>query len=574
MSRARTARRQAGITAALLLGIVVLVVSLAQRISWRADLTSESLYTLSPALVDLVEGLEDRLQLKLYFNRDVEGAEHLLPQRLSIQDRLAEIAAIGGDMVAIETVDPTTDLIAARDAEHIGIDPVTITDARVGGVSVEKLYQGLELRYLDRSELIPFVVPDEFEFAFASRLAALVQGDLRPVWGFFSREPLLAPPVPGVDQSASEGRIFEELRELLAGRFAVRDLVRLGLSDPVPDDLVGLIVARPELVSADEADALRTYLQSGGRILMMVDHEEVLQNQGFETRSFDTGVDRLLGEFGITVHPHFVYDAECRSVPVDVQMVTGADGTPMRNPIYAPYGLYPVVRGEGLSATHIVTAQLAEADLIWAHPVVFKRPEGLQLEAEVLLRSSPQARILPPETSLGITRSNVALIDAMAARSKQVQAFDLALSVRGSFAADAPEGVLVVIGDTDLFQNPTLLAAGSNRQLAQNLTDWLASDERLINLRTRGRTARPLRDFYTEAFLAAGGRAETEAETRGRDKQARLARDRMERWIAWSNVLLPPLLLLLAALAHFARQRTLAARPYAGAGSGTEGGRS
>jgi len=127
---------------------------------------------------------------------------------------------------------------------------------------------------------------------------------------------------------------------------------------------------------------------------------------------------------------------------------------------------------------------------------------------------------------------------------------------------------LVVIGDTDLFQNPTLLAAGSNRQLAQNLTDWLASDERLISLRTRGRAARPLRDFYTEAFLAAGGRAETETETRGRDKQARLARDRMERWIAWSNVLLPPLLLLLAALAHFARQRVLAARPYKGAQGG------
>jgi hypothetical protein len=79
-----------------------------------------------------------------------------------------------------------------------------------------------------------------------------------------------------------------------------------------------------------------------------------------------------------------------------------------------------------------------------------------------------------------------------------------------------------------------------------------------------------LRDFYTEAFLSAGGRAETESETRARDKQARLARDRMERWIAWSNVLLPPLLLLIAALAHFARQRSLAARPY----SGTQGGQS
>lgn len=562
MSRVHQARRQALLSAGFLLGIVVLAVGLAQRVNWRADLTSESLYTLSPALVDMVEGLDDRLQLKLYFNRDVEGAEHLLPQRLSIQDRLAEIAAIGGERVAIETVDPTTDMIAARDAEHLGIEPVTITDARVGGVSLEKLYQGLELRYLDRSELIPFVVPDEFEFAFASRLAALVQGDRRPVWGFFSREPLLAPPVPGVDQEGSEGRIFEEFRELLAGRYAVRDLVRLGPSDPVPDDLVGLVVARPERVSVAEADALRAYLHTGGRVLMLIDHEEVLQNQGFETRAIETGVDDLLGEFGLTVHPHFVYDSECRSVPVDVQVVQDANGSPIQNPIYAPYGLYPVVRGEGLSASHVVTAQLAEADLIWAHPVVFKQPESLSLEAEVLLRSSGQARILAPETNLGITRSNVKLIDAMAARSKQVQAFDLAVALRGSFAPDAPEGVLVVVGDTDLFQNPTLQAAGSNRKLAQNLMDWLASDERLIALRTRGREARPLRDFYGEAFLAAGGASEDEAQTRARDKQARLSRDRMERWISWGNVLFPPIFLLIAALAHFARQRVLAARPF------------
>lgn len=565
MSRAAHARRQAGWTALLLLGTTVLGVGLAQKLRWRADLTSESLYTLSPALVEMVENLDDRLQLKLYFNREVEGAEHLLPQRLSIQDRLAEIAAIGGELVSVETVDPTTDLLAARDAEHLGIEAVTITDARVGGVSVEKLYQGLELRYLDRSELIPFVVPDEFEFAFASRLAALLQVDRRPVLGFFSREPLLAPPVPGVDQVASPDRVFEEFREILAGRYAVRDLPKVGVSDPIPDDLVALVVGRPERVSLEEAQALQDYLERGGRVLMLIDHEKVDQAAGFATEAIDTGVSNLLDRYGITVHRHFVWDTESRSVPVDVQVVQGPNGEPIRNPIYAPYGLYPVVRGDGLSATHVVTAQLDEADLIWAHPVVYKETE-FALEAEVLLRSSPQARVLPPETPLDINRSNVQLMDAQAGRQKNVQAFDLAVALRGSFAADAPEGLLVVIGDTDLFQNPTLQAAASNRKLAQNLVDWLASDERLITLRTRGRTQRPLRDFYTEAFLAAGGTAETEVETRERDKVARQARDRMERWIAWSNVLLPPILLLIAALAHFARQRALAARPYSPGG--------
>lgn len=567
MSRVAQARRQAFLSAGLLIAITVMAVGLAQHVRARLDLTAEQRYTLAPALVEMVQGLDDRLQLKLYFNRDVEGAEHLLPQRLVIQDRLAEIAALGGDRVSIETVDPTTDLLAAREAEHLGIEAVTITDARVGGVSVERLYQGLELRYLDRSELIPFVVPDEFDFAFASRLAALLQGAERPVVGFFSREPLLTPPVPGLDQVASPDRIFEEFREALGGRYAVRDLPRLGPSAPVPDDLVTLVVARPENVSVAEADALRAYLETGGRILMLVDHEKIDQAAGFARESFDTGVDDLLAGYGLTVHPQFVWDPECRSVPVDVQVVPGPDGTPIRNPIYAPYGLYPVVRGDGLSASHIATAQLEEADLIWAHPVVYRETE-LALEAEVLMRSSPQARVLPAETELDISRSNVQLMDALAGRQKTVQAFDLAVALRGSFAADAPEGVLVVIGDTDLFQNPTLQAAPSNRKLAENLIDWLAADERLITLRTRGDAPRQLRDFYAEALLAAGGPSEDEAEARARDKQAREARDRMERWISWSNVLLPPLFLVLAALAHFAQQRRVARRPFQDASGG------
>lgn len=566
MSRARLARRRSTLSALLLLGSVCLATILAQNLRARIDLTADREYTLSPALVDMVEGLDDRLQVKLYFNRDVEGAEHLLPQRLSILDRLQEIRAIGGERVALESVDPTTDLLAAREAEHLGVTPVTITDARVGGVSLEQLYQGMELRYLDRSQVIPFVIPDEFEFAFASRLAALLQGQQRPVLGFFSREPLLAPPVPGVDQQASPERIFEEFREILATRYAVRDLPAIGASEPVPEDLVGLVVGRPEEFTADESYALSQYLERGGRILMLVDHEEIQQNQGFASRPIRTGLDNWLKQYGITVHEHLIYDPRCRSVPVDVQWLTAPDGTRVQNPIYHPYGLYPVIREEGLNHSHVVTAQLEEADLIWAHPVVFQQPQGTSWTAETLLRTSDQARALPADVPLALSRSDVQLLDARAAREKTVRAFDLAIAVRGTFQEGAPEGLLVVIGDTDAFQNPTLAVAESNRKLTQNLVDWLAADERLISLRTRGNRPRLIRDFYEEALTAAGGPGETEAEARERDRAARRARDRSESLLSWGNVILPPVLLALAALGHFGRRRALASRRSHAAG--------
>ena len=83
------------------------------------------------------------MQVKLYFNRDIEGAEGLLPQRLLLEDFLDEVVARSGGLVTVETVDPTVDLVAQRDAEHIGVTPITLTGGGLGGVSVDLLYQGV-----------------------------------------------------------------------------------------------------------------------------------------------------------------------------------------------------------------------------------------------------------------------------------------------------------------------------------------------------------------------------------------------------------------------------------------------
>ncbi len=558
-------KRQSWLTAALILGIVFSAVVLTQRLRWRWDLTEEKVYSLSPTLLELIDQLEDRLQIKLYFNRDIEGAEHLLPTRLSIQDRLEEIAALGAEYVAIETVDPTTDLVAARDAEHIGIVPVTVTDSRVGGVSVEKLYQGLEMRYQDQSALIPFVIPDEFEFAVASRLASLLRGRKRPVLAFFSREPHLPPPVPGVDQEASPDRVFEKLRENLADRFAIRDFRTFHADKPVPDDVVGLIVARPEGVTPQELEQIDAYLKRGGHVVMLVDTEKVDPSQGLASKPIATGVDEWLNSYGITVHPELVYDEVCKPVPVDVQLVTLPDGTQARNPIYLPYGVYLELQQDSLNTSHIVTAGLEMVEMVWAHPVTFQKGVGLDLEAEALLRSSPQAYALPAGTNVAMDPNNVKLMEVTAARSGKAQRFDLGIAVTGKFGEEASaSGLLVVLGDSEVFHNITLDGGSPNTTFADNLIDWMAQDESLIGLRSRGRDLRLLKNFYMEAVEEAGGVQESDEENRRIDRAARKYRDQMESRIAWFNVLTPPIVLLIAGIAHFSFHRRRARRPYRG----------
>lgn len=556
-------KRQNLLSAALVIGIIFSAVVLAQRLRWRWDLTEEKVYSLSPTLIDLIGQLDDRLQIKLYFNRDIEGAEHLLPSRLSIQDRLDEIAALGEKYVAIETVDPTTDLVAARDAEHIGIVPVTVTDSRVGGVSVEKLYQGLEMRYQDQSALIPFVVPDEFEFAVASRLASLLRGRERPVLAFFSREPHLPPPVPGIDQEASPERIFEELREHLGSRFAIRDFRTFHADKPVPDDVEGLIVARPEGVTPQEIEQINAYLQRGGHVLMLVDQEKVLPGQSLTATAINTGLDDWLKGYGIEVHPELLYDERSESVPVDVQIVTLPDGTQAQNPVFMPYGFYLKLSEDSLNRSHIVTSGLEMVDMIWAHPITFHQGAGSDLKAEAILRTSSQARALPPTSNLGMSRNNIELLEVTAARSGKAQTFDVGVAVTGNFGAEATApGLLVVLGDSEVFHNITLEGGHHNATFADNLVDWVVQDESLIGLRSRGREQRPLKNFYLQAVEDAGGVRESDAQNRALDRNARQYRDQMESRIAWFNVLVPPLVLLVAGIAHLSFHRRRARRPY------------
>jgi ABC-type uncharacterized transport system involved in gliding motility auxiliary subunit len=566
MNSASKARRQALVSGLLLTSIVFLSVVLAQSVRLRGDLTEEKIYTLSPVLLDQLGKLEDRLQIKLYFNRDIEGAEAMLPARLSIQDRLEEIAAAGGDFVSIETVDPTTDLVAARDAEHIGVTPITVTDSRVGGVSLEKLYQGLEMRYQEQSELIPFVVAKEFEFAFASRLASLLRGGQRPVIGFFSREPVLPPPVPGIDQVAQEERVFENMRDVLAARYAVRDFRTFNAETPVPTDIVALVVARPEATTAEEIAQIDEYLSNGGHVLMLVDHEEVLPRQGFEKRPFDTGLGTWLQGYGIRVANDFLYDERCRPMPAGVQQVQQPDGSLANNTFYMPYGLYPVLRDDSFSAGHVVSARLEEVEMLWAHPVVFQAKENSDLRAESLMRSSTQSYLLDATVDLGTTQRNNQLLQAKAAQAGAARSYDLVVAVAGHFgdpgSDQAAEGLLVVIGDSEVFHNLTLRGGSSNAKFAQNLIDWMAQDESLISLRSKGRRSRVLLDFFQQSVQAQGGPADTDRQNRKIDKQARAYRDSMERRIAWANVILPPLLLLLAALAHFGFHRTRGRRAY------------
>ncbi len=566
--RAR-ATREAWITGLLLLLLVSGAPALARGARARLDLTEEGLYTLDPATRGLLRRLEDRLQVKLYFNRNLEGAEALLPQRLRIEDFLHEVAVAGGERVQVETVDPTTDLVAQRDAEHVGIQPLQIPTGDVGEAGVVLAYQGLELRYQDRSEIIPFTVPAELEFAFTSRLSSLLR-PRRPEIAFFSREPMLGPPIPGMPRQIPPGRIFHELRGSWTSRATVRDVE---LTDPAwrTEDTAALVVARPSQMSAAEVQALDRYLAEGGRVLLLADTENVDLNE-FAPEPLVTGLDPWLAGLGVRIGAGLVWDESCLPIQVGFNVVETQSGRE-QVPVQAPYGFFPRVAGAGLAREHVVTASLGEVYGLWMHPVeVLTLPAGLS--AEILLQSSELSWTLPSDTPIVRDQEVLKGVAQFARNLGPGRPVPLAAAVQGAFPpqfehADlaAAPGLLVVIGDSDLFHNGVLSIeqlGAANTAFAANLGDWLAGDESLIGLRTRGRADRTVLNFRDSYIAAQGGWATTDEENRVLAREAQSHARSRQRWIAWSNVLGPALLVGCAAAAARWRRRARAAAAVAG----------
>ncbi|MDP6963101.1 MAG: GldG family protein [Planctomycetota bacterium] len=531
---------------ALLLSSLVMLFN---TVYLRVDLTAAKQFSLASSTVNLISSLEDRLQIKLYYNRDIEGHEYLLPQRLLLQDLLSEIEAIGGEYISVETVDPTSDLVANRDAEHIGVEPVPLTGEDIGSLSVDLLYQGLELRYQDRSEVIPFVIADEFEFAFSARLSSLISGQ-KPVIGIMSNESLLPPPMPGIPRQIPEDRIYELLRNTLGERYTIRDFSTSQKAELDLEGLSTLIVARPFQFPPHFVNAINEFLIAGNSVLLLYDPEFV-EAQTLEQSSITTGLEDWLAKLGVKVKAEFVFDSNSIQVQAGAKEVETPSG-PQVVPLQAPYGLGILAENDSLNLDHPVTSVLGSVAFFWAHSIdVDHLVEGLS--ATTLVSSSEQAWLLPADSNLDMSTSNIRDLQLKAYASSAPRSYPLVQLIGGKFHPQALQaGRLVVCGDSDLFHNLTLRSgADANREFAANLVDWLANDSDLITLRSRGRRLRPLHDFASSYVEQHGGLTDDEDQNRQLSKDAIVFAQSRQRLIAVTNILAPILLMLAAAIGHF-----------------------
>lgn len=515
--------------------VVVVVISVLPRL--RIDLTQDNLYTLSNATRDIVSSLERPVELTFFYSEEsVAEVPQVRAYGLRVQEMLREMVIASDGNLSLNIVDPApfsdeedlateygiqaVPLAAGREAVYFGVvatDPSTRTEEDAG------VYQ-----------TIPLVRPDQEEFL-EYEFARLITRTLNP-----------EPAIVGVLSSLEVDGGFNPATNQPTRAWAVMDTVRYmydvrrvnSTTDVIEEDIDILMVIHPQDLPTQTLYAIDQFVMRGGRALIFLDPNSDTQTQiavgggGFRD-SMSSDLPGLLQAWGVSYDATQVVTDQERALYVTLQ--------PGQRPV-AHIGMMGVPR-EGF-ANDIVSGQLEVMNLSSAGSL---RPaEGATTTFEPLIQTSTSTMLMgtgffsemgDPTLLLDefvseeqrhflaariSGRTASAFADGLPVSEPAAPpAIDLAGAADGAveIQASEPEVTLtipenhlsesvgdigvIIVADSDVLADRmwaqsqqvmgqrVINAFASNGDFVINAMDNLSGSTALINIRSRGRYARP-----------------------------------------------------------------------------------
>lgn len=237
----------------------------------RLDLTSEKLYTLSDGTKELLQNLDEPITLDFYFSKtQATPFPQLLNYGKRIEDLLRAFAAENPENIQLSIIDPEAFSEEEDEAVGLGLRGVPLNDGST-------LYVGLVVAdAVDGEAVIPFFSEERekfLEYDLVKLLATLDAEDKRKL-ALLTTLPMQFG--PGGPQAMLAGQsepyvLYEQLFDF----FDVEDLAE-GFTE-IPDDTDILMLVHPPALSEDQLFAIDQYVLKGGKALVFLDpHAEAV----------------------------------------------------------------------------------------------------------------------------------------------------------------------------------------------------------------------------------------------------------------------------------------------------------
>ena len=482
--------------------------------------------------------LFDTVKTDLTFNAYISTQEKL-PEALAtyleeITLVVNELASSSSGKLTVNFIDPEADngSVARQIETDYGFKPMATSL-----FNPDRFYFYLTLTAKEQVVQIPLgdLTKEEFD----RNLDAAVK---RFAAGFTKNVALVAPEVnPQMARFGMSGPSFRQLEEFMSAELNVN---KEDLSDgSVSGNADILLLIAPKDLDEKQLFAVDQFLMQGGTVVAATS-PYVSDNRGrtlgiTEQRS---GLDEWLSHHGIKVEKSLVMDVQ--NVPFPVPVPRNIGGFQMQELHMLDYPYFIDVRGDGLNSDSLITADLPQATLPWASPIILDEEQHKNRKVTELMRSSEDSwtstslsimpRIdrhgkalydIPDERAshlLGVVSEGTfasyfagkdsPLLDSEpAAQTEDVSdtpdtAAEEKLSVSSVIEKSPNSSRIILISSNEFLRDEILQTVGAAAggqyhqtiQLMQNIVDWSLEDSGLLSIRSRGHFNRTLPPMDTD----------------------------------------------------------------------------
>jgi ABC-type uncharacterized transport system involved in gliding motility auxiliary subunit len=395
----------------IVIAAVVVANVLADRYNKSYDTTANKRYSLSEQTAKIVKGLKQNAVIT-YFNQSTRfrDGKDLLDQYANLSPK-----------VQVKYVDPDKDPELAREA---GIRSFGTAVVQVGA-------KHEEAKSMTEEGVTGAFIRD---LKSNTRTVCFASG---------SGEHQL-------DDSEREG--LSHFKDLLAKDNYESKSVDLLTKAEVPGDCTTLIVAGPtKNYESPEVDAIKKYVESGGRAFFMMDpplklgHEEIGDNDALAS---------LIESWGVTLNKDLILDlnplGQIAGLGPQVALVTSYASQPIVDQLRGTATGFPLARSLEIKNTDKTNVQ--------------KLFDSSSTSFATTNLSSPEVNVKDPKNKKG----------------------PLTLAAAGTYSTgkDNSQGRFIVVGSSTWAAN-RFIDFNGNDDLASNAVNWLSSDEDLISIRPK-----------------------------------------------------------------------------------------
>jgi ABC-2 type transport system permease protein len=301
-----------------------------------------------------------------------------------------------------------------------------------------------------------------------------------------------------------------------------------------------LLLAAPKNLDEKQLFAVDQFLMQGGTVIAATSpYSASVSNRSLSVQSQTSGLQEWLSHHGLQIENQLVMDTQ--NVPFPVPVARNVGGFTVQEIRMLDYPYFVDVRGEGLNQDNPITANLPQATLAWASPIIVDQEKQKSRTITELLRSSDNAwlsnstQVMPrvdggslsrftPEGEqksrlLGVVSAGrfdsyfAGKASPLLAQADEENAQDGAgdtTTVSGVIERSSESARIILFSSNDFLTDQLLQMAGAagggeylnSLQLLANTVDWSLEDAGLLSIRSRGNFNRtlPTLEHSTQLF--------------------------------------------------------------------------